>query len=199
MGMTIEDCIHKLDFFIGAYQKLIDENVANGEVVGTGVRGTWTASTPLNKAYLNMIEALQIAKDTLRKHQMMQADYENRLKADLIVILDEIKEQLREMHEDFFETEHFDEAYGVSDSMDIIQEKIENVKEGYNTHWILVKDRLPEDGTWNVFTDGKTISVERYKMDAMDHFYPSGRWFELEDAVAWMPLPKPYKAESEET
>lgn len=64
MGMTIEDCIHKLDFFIGAYQKLIDENVANGEVVGTGVRGTWTASTPLNKAYSNMIEALQIAKAT---------------------------------------------------------------------------------------------------------------------------------------
>lgn len=97
MEMTIEDCIHKLDFLIGAYQKLIDENVANGEVVGTGVRGTWTASTPLNKAYSNMIEALQIAKDTLRKYQMMQADYETRLKADLVAVLEEIDLQFDEI------------------------------------------------------------------------------------------------------
>ena len=69
MGLSIYDCIHKLDFSIGAYKKLIDENVSNGEVVGTGVRGTWTASTPLNKAYSDMIEALQTAKDTMRKYQ----------------------------------------------------------------------------------------------------------------------------------
>lgn len=72
MGMTIDNCIHKLDFSIDAYQKLIDENVANGEVVGTGVRGTWTASTPLNKAYSDMIEALQTAIDTMRKYQKIQ-------------------------------------------------------------------------------------------------------------------------------
>lgn len=72
MGMAIDDCIHKLDFSIGAYQKLIDENVSSGEVVGTGVRGTWTASTALNKAYSDMIEALQIAKDTVRKYQKLE-------------------------------------------------------------------------------------------------------------------------------
>lgn len=72
MGMTIDDCIHKLDFSIGAYKKLIDENVSNGEVVGTGVRGTWTASTPLNKAYSDMIEALQTAKDTMSKYQQIE-------------------------------------------------------------------------------------------------------------------------------
>lgn len=75
MGMTMDDCIHKLDFSIGAYQKLIDENVSNGEVVGTGVRGTWTASTPLNKAYSDMIEALQTAKDTMRKYQKIEDIY----------------------------------------------------------------------------------------------------------------------------
>lgn len=96
MGMTIEECIHKLDFSIGAYQKLIDENVSNGEVVGTGVRGTWTASTPLNKAYSDMIEALQTAKDTMRKYRLMQADYENRLKADLVAILEELDLQIDE-------------------------------------------------------------------------------------------------------
>ena len=58
-----------------------------------------------------------------------KADYENRLKADMVAMLEELKEQLREMHEDFFETEHFDEAYGVSDSIDVIQQKIDSLKE----------------------------------------------------------------------
>ena len=62
------------------------------------------------------------------KYLMMQADYENRLKADMVAILEELKEQLREMHEDFFEAERFDEAYGVSDSMDIILQKINALK-----------------------------------------------------------------------
>ena len=57
-------------------------------------------------------------------------------------------------------------------------------------HWIPVTERLPEDGTWNIFSDGKNISVERYKMDAIDHFFPQGRWFSFDKAIAWMPLPK---------
>lgn len=61
--------------------------------------------------------------------EQMQADYEARLKADMVAMLEELKEQLREMHEDYFETEHFDEAYGVSDSMDLIEEKINSLKE----------------------------------------------------------------------
>lgn len=63
------------------------------------------------------------------------------------------------------------------------------------TRWIPVSERPPEDGTWNLFTDGNKVSVERYKADAMDHFYPSGRWFSLDEAIAWMPLPEPYKAD----
>ena len=64
--------------------------------------------------------------------------------------------------------------------------------------WIPVSEKLPEDGTWNLFTDGKQISVERFKLDAVNHFFPEGRWFSFDEAVAWMPLPQPYKAESEE-
>lgn len=55
--------------------------------------------------------------------------------------------------------------------------------------WTPVSEGLPEDGEWAIFTDGKHKSIERYKEDALDHFYPAGRWFELEDAVAWWPLP----------
>jgi len=60
--------------------------------------------------------------------------------------------------------------------------------------WIPVSERLPSDGTWNIFTDGENISVERYKADAIDHFFPNGRWFQLEDVIAWMPLPEAYKS-----
>ena len=50
------------------------------------------------------------------------------------------------------------------------------------------------DGQWVIVTDGKTISVERIKKDAYDHFFPDGRWFEIEHTTAWMPLPQPYGA-----
>ena len=60
--------------------------------------------------------------------------------------------------------------------------------------WIPVSERMPRDGSWNIFTDGKNISVERYKADAIDHFFPNGRWFQLEDVIAWMPLPEAYKS-----
>ena len=50
------------------------------------------------------------------------------------------------------------------------------------------------DGQWVIVTDGKSISVERFKKDAYDHFFPDGRWFEVEHTTAWMPLPQPYGA-----
>lgn len=53
------------------------------------------------------------------------------------------------------------------------------------------------DGHWVIVTDGETISVERIKKDAYDHFFPNGRWFELEDVKAWTPLPEPYKEVTE--
>lgn len=59
--------------------------------------------------------------------------------------------------------------------------------------WIPIERELPRDGSWNIFTDGKNISVERYKADTIDHFFPNGRWFQLEDVIAWMPLPEPYR------
>ena len=120
MGMTIDDCIHKLDFSISAYQKLTDENVASGDIVGTGVRGTWTASTPPNEAYSDMIEALQIAKETMHKYQKMQADYENRLKADMMTMLEDLDLQIDELA-----------AYNleVAKVQRLIRDKIDKLKE----------------------------------------------------------------------
>ena len=56
--------------------------------------------------------------------------------------------------------------------------------------WTLISEELPKDGFMYLFTDGYNISVERYKSDVIDHFYPEGRWFSLEEVVAWMPLPE---------
>ena len=71
--------------------------------------------------------------------------------------------------------------------------ELEGTAEG---DWIPISERLPEDGTWNIW-QSKTgaIGIERYKEDAYNHFYPSGRFFSLEDAVAWMPLPERYKGD----
>lgn len=60
--------------------------------------------------------------------------------------------------------------------------------------WISVNKKLPDDGKWAIWcnNDG-VIEIARFKEDCYNHFYPNGTSFELEDAVAWMPLPEPYK------
>ena len=64
--------------------------------------------------------------------------------------------------------------------------------------WIPCSERLPEAGSWAIWCSNKgIIQVARWKIDAIDHFFPSQGFFQLDDAVAWMPLPEPYK-ESEE-
>lgn len=65
--------------------------------------------------------------------------------------------------------------------------------------WIPCSERLPEEGSWAIWCSSEgSIQVARWKIDALDHFFPDQGFFELEDAVAWMPLPEPYKAESED-
>ena len=57
--------------------------------------------------------------------------------------------------------------------------------------WHRVEDGLPDDGEWVIFTNGKVVTVERFKEDAYNHFFPASEWFDFEDAIAWMPLPEP--------
>lgn len=62
--------------------------------------------------------------------------------------------------------------------------------------WIPCSEQMPEEGSWALWCS-KTgrRQVARWKTDVIDHFYPHQRFFELEDAVAWMPLPEPYRSE----
>lgn len=59
--MEMHDVISKLEFIRNGYQKLIDENVDCGTIVGTDITGTWKAETPLNDVYKQHVEALDTA------------------------------------------------------------------------------------------------------------------------------------------
>lgn len=61
--------------------------------------------------------------------------------------------------------------------------------------WIPVTERLPDkDGLYLVSV--KNDHERRYSKTC---WYSDKNWFARQDVVAWMPLPQPYKAESEET
>ena len=86
----------------------------------------------------------------------------------------------------------------VTDFADKCKECGKILNETYQQKWIPVSERLPEDGSWSLFTDGKRVNIERYKADAFDHFFPKGKYFVFEDVIAWMPLPEPYKEGTED-
>jgi len=56
------------------------------------------------------------------------------------------------------------------------------------TRWIPVSERLPEDdGLYLVYTEEQPFVCP----------FEDGEFF-IDEVIAWMPLPQPYKAESEE-
>ena len=60
--------------------------------------------------------------------------------------------------------------------------------------WIPCKKQMPEPDSWAIWcSKNGLIQVARWKEDAINHFWPDQGFFELEDAVAWMPLPIPYR------
>lgn len=59
--MENREAIHKLDSMRNACQKLIDEKVNLGRLVGTDVTETWRVETPFDDACQNLIEALTLA------------------------------------------------------------------------------------------------------------------------------------------
>ena len=68
------------------------------------------------------------------------------------------------------------------------------------SRWIPVSDRLPERSVW-VLAYCKTEDGYEYQDVLLIHKY-SGLWCDNDEfndtVIAWMPLPEPYKAESEE-
>jgi len=65
------------------------------------------------------------------------------------------------------------------------------------TRWIPVSERLPEDNIYVLVTDDAgglaTIGVDAMYTDRRKNH----GWYVSQKVTAWMPLPQPYKAESE--
>ena len=95
-------------------------------------------------------------------------------------------------------------AYNIHGVMDVIDadncKKIIKALE-QEPRWIPVSERLPEENkTVIASTKYGVYSEARYtKEDGWEWAYESGAdyWVELEYVTAWMPLPEPYKVESE--
>ena len=72
--------------------------------------------------------------------------------------------------------------------------------------WIPVAERLPEDGTYLTTLDGELVGQEEPFTGMCG--IENGKWDEgyaldsehdwIEDVVAWMPLPEPYRESEEE-
>lgn len=103
MGMTIENSIRLLEDYL-EWQKL-------HEMDGNGV----------DEATRNLIDAA-------RKYQMMQADYENRLKADMAAILEKLKSEIEELQGKY--SPYYDEAS--QHTSELIQQKINALMERGN-------------------------------------------------------------------
>ena len=67
------------------------------------------------------IEAKDIAVETMRKYQKLQADYETRLKADMTAMLTDIQLEIEEL-----DTANNNRSY--MNCSDIIQQKIDALK-----------------------------------------------------------------------
>lgn len=69
----------------------------------------------------------------------------------------------------------------------------------YREAWIPVSERLPEKNGNYLVTVEANDGTASIKFQMVDHYGP--KWLhegKHEKVIAWMPLPEPYKAESEE-
>lgn len=62
-----------------------------------------------------------------------------------------------------------------------------------NTEWTYMIDGLPEFNEEVFVTDGVNVWVDSFDID--DCVYLSGTSSEVDDVIAWMPLPVPYSGE----
>ena len=75
-------------------------------------------------------QAFDIAIDTMRKYQQLQADYENRLKADMEAMLEELKAEILELKS--YESADGQDLIMLADIGILFQDKITALKEQNN-------------------------------------------------------------------
>lgn len=80
----------------------------------------------------------------------------------------------------------------------VVRKTIEEIKQPKTGHWISVSERLPEKNV-------EVLATTEWGAVTIAEMYSANDWFihegttnaETDEIVAWMPLPEPYKMESE--
>jgi hypothetical protein len=67
----------------------------------------------------------------------------------------------------------------------------EEEKEYANFDWSYMVENLPDYGEEVLVTDGKNVWIDSFDEDA--YVYLSGTDSDLDDVIAWMEIPEPYK------
>lgn len=65
--MTVKEAIHKMEFMKRGYQKMLEQKVKDGAVLGDGIEGYWEANTPLTEIYQAHVDACGMAIIALKK------------------------------------------------------------------------------------------------------------------------------------
>lgn len=88
-----------------------------------------------------------------------------------------------------------EEANQIIDSFDRVTSSIKQ-----EPRWIPVTERLPEESDDYLITNIAGDVEMAYFAHPKDYAISKGEWREIcyeDDVIAWMPLPEPYKTESE--
>lgn len=194
-SMTREEAIHKLEYSKKAYQTLIDEKVDSGKLVGDGVRGEWKAETSLDEAYKSMIEALDMAIKALEQQPCEDC-----------ISREAVDEYITNLLSGYL----YDEERTRLEDLTTYIWELPSVTPKAEQKWIPCTERLPKDGDTYLVTieyKGEVIGVDVASYSPVEgyidkHWDTFNDWVEDDKmhyhVTAWMPLPQPYKAESED-
>ncbi len=108
----------------------------------------------------------------------------------------ELKETIIEMRDNDGTLTQQEVCKFLANLMDVLEKQMSS-SENPNK-WIPVSERLPETDEDVLITNGVTMYIgwidatdRQWRADSEDNYF-------INDVVAWMPLPQPYKVESEE-
>ena len=129
MGMTIEQAEKLLDDLATQEELLCKRADDASGYTRSGNESIRTSNAKTHEQHAK--EYRQILR-YLEEYRLMQADYENRLKADMVAMLTEIQLEIEELYPKARKTYRdglISYCEGVDDSREIIQQKIDALKE----------------------------------------------------------------------